>query len=985
MSFSLTPGLTSAAIDFTEVDVSTGRYDPWVEIDLTTVFETGLRIGDNVYTEAQLQSNGRLIFLDDEGQSGASLYAFLGDVTSHWYDTGPRGVPEYWYPIGPAEFSLGVAEQNDSVVFEFSNMPFYAGPYEGYSYQIELIDRGDGNAEVVFRYTDIEMYASAGPNPAAAFEYGGNRYAPGYAQENVYRGENWDDLIGNTGVEGVWQFRFEQGQLALEDLQIDPIILVGTDADEVLTGNLMSDSLDGGAGDDTLVGDIGDDTLIGGMGDDLIRPGVGQDDIRPGAGSDTISGNAAQLDGDTISGLDATDEVRIEGMGAGATVSITNDGTATRITADRDGDGETDFVLTFEGTVTAADLTTEVVRIENPFGDLVETRIGFAGVVGTDGDDALLGNGLGGLVAGLGGHDTLTAGDGDDTVLGGSGNDLLLGGAGADRLLPGDGADTIDGGAGADIILGSAYDLSGDTIRGFGSSDSLRVLNTGGVTTWRTMEAEGGITLLADTNGNGTEDFTLTIEDLAAGLVLSFVRDGADTLFGQRAFSGTSGEDELVGNGLPNLLSGQSDDDLLIGHDGDDTLMGGAGRDTLVGGLGTDWLEGGPDNDEYRGTAAELDGDRIVGFAAGDVVRIFGGTSARDIVVGADGRLQADTDGDGILDLSLWITPEGNRPLASLQPLLSTDNGDLILRATAVHGTETADSLQLQYYQTALFGYGGNDYLRGRNFDDLIDGGSGDDTIYGYVGNDTLLGGAGDDELAGSDDGADSIDGGDGNDVIYGGIGAGTGEGAAGDTLIGGNGADHLVGTSADDLMLGGGDEADLADKLFAGEGDDTLHGGYGNDELRGDAGDDLIFADHGADTAIGGEGNDTISGGAGADLLHGGAGQDFLNGGFGSDRMNGGGGADRFYHQGTRDHGADWLQDYDAAEGDTLYFGGAATGAGQFRVNYGVTGGAGDATTAEAFVVYVPDNRIIWALVDGAEQEAIMLQTVSGSFDLLG
>ena len=57
---------------------------------------------------------------------------------------------------------------------------------------------------------------------------------------------------------------------------------------------------------------------------------------------------------------------------------------------------------------------------------------------------------------------------------------------------------------------------------------------------------------------------------------------------------------------------------------------------------------------------------------------------------------------------------------------------------------------------------------------------------------------------------------------------------------------------------------AAAADRLGAGEGNDTLDGGAGNDSLSG--GGDLLF---------GKAGNDTLDGGLGADIMDGGDGND--------------------------------------------------------------------------------------------------------------
>lgn len=236
-------------------------------------------------------------------------------------------------------------------------------------------------------------------------------------------------------------------------------------------------------------------------------------------------------------------------------------------------------------------------------------------------------------------------------------------------------------------------------------------------------------------------------------------------------------------------------------------------------------------------------------------------------------------------------------------------------------------------------------------------------------------GGESADNLLGSD-GADSMNGHAGDDRME----AGNGD----DLVFGGSGRDTLIGGSGNDTLIGGDDDTDLRDVIYGGEGADSIEGGYGNDELRGDAGNDSLSGGFGADSLFGGDGDDQLSGGALSDLIYGGAGNDFLNGGFGYDRLNGGDGADRFFHLGISDHGSDWIQDYDASEGDVLVFGQAGATPEQFQLNIAETPNAGQAGVAEAFVVYRPTGQIIWALVDGVEQSQIMLQLGSTTYDLV-
>lgn len=222
----------------------------------------------------------------------------------------------------------------------------------------------------------------------------------------------------------------------------------------------------------------------------------------------------------------------------------------------------------------------------------------------------------------------------------------------------------------------------------------------------------------------------------------------------------------------------------------------------------------------------------------------------------------------------------------------------------------------------------------------------------------------------------DILRGGPGDDILRGGEG--------GDWLYGGDGADRLNGGGGDDFIFGGVTSADLRDVVYAGAGADSVDAGYGNDLVYGGEGDDSIAGGFGVDELIGQGGDDVITGSAWSDLIFGGTGNDFLNGGFGFDRVNGGPGADRFYHLGIADHGSDWLQDYDASQGDRLFWGGERTGAGNFQINFADTPEAGAAGVSEAFVIYRPTGQIIWALVDGAGQDAINLQIGSAIFDLL-
>ncbi len=108
------------------------------------------------------------------------------------------------------------------------------------------------------------------------------------------------------------------------------------------------------------------------------------------------------------------------------------------------------------------------------------TIVGDGGtIVGTDGDDVILGTAAGetihalqgnDIVCGAGGDDTIDGGTGDDTIDGGTGNDTIHGFHGPDRLLGGDGNDALDGGRGNDDIAGGNGD---DQLLGQAGNDVL--------------------------------------------------------------------------------------------------------------------------------------------------------------------------------------------------------------------------------------------------------------------------------------------------------------------------------------------------------------------------------------------------------------------------------------------------------------------------------------------------------------------------------
>lgn len=501
---------------------------------------------------------------------------------------------------------------------------------------------------------------------------------------------------------------------------------------------------------------------------------------------------------------------------------------------------------------------------------------------------------------------------------------------------------------------------------------------------------------------------------------------------------GTSGNDSLYGFD-PRASDGGGGNDTLEGGVGRDDLLGGEGNDTYVWSLGdgSDSIldEGGTDDQiVLHGVTPDQVLFRLIGdgleigiyderisisqhffydyatnafaptyqierlvFDDGteiDLLEVthFSGTSNADTLTSFDslGTTLEGLEGDDTLygrdgnDRFIWSPGDGFDDVEG-------GNGQddrLILHGVAADqiSFSSEDDLLLVHvgdefigllYQAPALRYGASSYDEGMVESIHLDSGVriGLEAGLGIDGTDTS------DTLLGSDFAAARLSGHGGNDRLQG--------LDRNDRIFGGDGADTLIGGGGDDTLMGGNSENDLRDVIYGGLGNDNVDGGYGNDELRGDAGHDTIAGGFGADTVIGGNGNDTLTGSAYADQIFGGDGDDFVNGGFGHDLLNGGDGADRFFHIGVSDHGSDWVQDYDATEGDVLQVGIASATSSQFQINTTHTATAagersGDDDVEEAFVIYRPTGQILWALVDGGGQSSINLQIGGEVFDLM-
>ena len=693
--------------------------------------------------------------------------------------------------------------------------------------------------------------------------------------------------------------------------------LIAFDGDDGIEGRGGNDSLGGGEGQDTLGGGDGADTILTGGGNDEAWGGNGDDVIANDGGGDSLYGEGgadtlvAGTNFSRVEGGDGVDVLSFATMDIGVTgvtelfnfvwwISGFNGGsTATgvemvigtehddRIFDDTGGSmtirglGGADWLdaggaalfappdqdmLDYRGSPVAAsvDLAAErALRL-----GVESTVIGFEGVLGGDGNDALRG--------------TL-------------GENLLLGGAGDDRLADIGGADTLDGGEGADLLDGTAspFGMSfrvslGDYFVGFvGNLNASMVRNVenaeGGI--WgdslvghagsNAFHGGEGADTIAPGGGNDTVDggdgwdvldYISAPKDLddfdtvGSGVLIlvgagsaSGIGWGDDSFAGFEAFRASEGLDTVVGTDGAETIWGEDGADSILGGGGNDLIDAGTagnGRDTVLGGGGDDTIYGARFGAIGR---ASLDGgagrDLIEG--SGD---IFGNGSDESMVGGeGDDTLLGDLGNDTLRGGA------GNDVL----------NGGLA-------GLDVADYSDITEGMLFDVGFG----IAGTTGDVMI----GFEGVIGGSGNDTLVGGAAD----------DSLSGGAGADLLIGNQGANTLEGGAGaDTFIGSDyitknvvigwgvvsfanaGASVQVGADASRPLLTGDAHGDryavdilgfigsgFDDRLMGASRPDLLIGGAGNDSFDGsgalyvsDAGDMLSY-----DAFDGGAGTDEIS-----------------------------------------------------------------------------------------------------------------------------
>jgi Ca2+-binding RTX toxin-like protein len=451
--------------------------------------------------------------------------------------------------------------------------------------------------------------------------------------DGVTINENAGTWSGLGGTRSFSSFENVNGTQADDNIFVDTgvSIINGNGGNDTIRAGFSEDTVNGGAGNDTFVvtGNEFIDNTDGGSGTDTLdHSGLassysGADvnfdtgiitSTRTSGGTVTVASIETYLDndeGNTITdrsgamtivaggGNDTVIENTSGGtdnfdLGAGNdTLEIQNDGIFGDVFEGGAGIDTADFSAIAYSSTDLVVIDLQAGTVSDGFGGS-EVLSGFENVIGSQGQETIIGTAGDNEIDGRGGIDTIMSGDGEDIVFGrggsddislGLGADFALGGGGNDTIRGGNGGDDVQGGAGADMLFG---DAGNDEILGGSGGDTI----------------EGG-------TGNDTIDGGNAADTIFGGAGNDVITGGGFTDF----LRGGANQDTISGGGSADEIYGDDGGDILFGNNGADFISGGTGADTLNGGAANDELRGGGGADFLLGSTGD---DRLYGDGGGD-------------------------------------------------------------------------------------------------------------------------------------------------------------------------------------------------------------------------------------------------------------------------------------------------------------------------------------------------------------------------------
>lgn len=439
----------------------------------------------------------------------------------------------------------------------------------------------------------------------------GNDILHGSNESNSMNGGDGDDVIyGNGGDDQL------MGGLGND-------IIYGGDGDDFIYGGSYvdfanldgNDYLDGGNGNDFIFGGSGHDILIGGAGNDYLKGGDWESDeyiFQKGHGQDIIE----DLGYDLLPELNQTNTLKFEGANASDAIFMRdgddlvvyayNSDDSVRLTdyfkdafhrafnfsfedeildiggvaqklAQQSNQSMTDYLDLFllQGMQQVASNTDDILSGYDP-----ETLETMNQLIGSNGNDHLIGRYE---------YNYLDGGDGDDILNGAGYYNIFIGGQGNDRMRgshnhkdiylfeEGHGQDTIEDAGESSCLLDSA--LSNELIFKGGIKNHAKFTRINNDLVVQAYNSDDSVTLERFFDGEYYQDYKFIFDD---GVINA--REVADNL----PINGTDGDDYLLGTEKNDVINSGAGNDVIFAGNGDDIIIGGTGNDYLDGGAGAD-------------------------------------------------------------------------------------------------------------------------------------------------------------------------------------------------------------------------------------------------------------------------------------------------------------------------------------------------------------------------------------------------------------
>ncbi len=423
--------------------------------------------------------------------------------------------------------------------------------------------------------------------------------------------------------------------------------------------------------------------------------------------------------------------------------------------------------------------------------------------------------------------------------------------------------------------------------------------------------------IIDDLVQSGDKDFTVSLSNVTNGTL------GTSTVADINILDAEGGPMVETANFLNERLTGGTGADTLTAGAGKDTLLGLGGDDTLVGGGGTShaFMSGGAGDDTYiinlgvttKGVLT-FDGGISEGSSQGnDTVVLVGAQSISSYVtlaippnvenfdISQTGatliNLRGNAEPNILTGNDAANTLDGGAGAGTFDSLIGgLGNDTYIIHSASDVVTEAAnagnDTLLIEYNNANKLASDTVDLANYPNVENVTVKGTGLFDVNGDSNDNILTGNAS----------ANTLTGNGGNDTLDGGIGA--------DHMIGGAGNDTYVVDNIGDVIVDGGGNNTVIDKMT---GMYTLAAGL----------DTLIVSGPGVISAHGNDDGDMLTGGSGVNTLIGGAGSDTIEGGLSHDILTGGAGANTFvftHAEAASAGNSDTITDFKAgAGGDVL------------------------------------------------------------------